>query len=181
MKPKSSGLRARRSLSFEERPYAGKTFYLDVKSASAKSKISQRIQNLGGQIEDFLSKDLTLLITDKSSTKHSKDDYSQKQTTKNVPLSRGQALLLKASANHNCDANNNSNGLLQSAAKLGLRIETPVAFLRDSAKHLQKLKAETSRMDTSMSGMSPITWDSEKENGPVIKVEDEDGLYRPLF
>jgi hypothetical protein len=89
MKPKSSGLRARRSLSFEERPYAGKTFYLDVKSASAKSKISQRIQNLGGQIEDFLSKDLTLLITDKSSTKHSKDDYSQKQTTKNVPLSRG--------------------------------------------------------------------------------------------
>lgn len=86
MKAKSSGLRARRSLTFEERPYAGKTFYVDVKSASAKSKISQRIHNLGGEIEDFLSKDLTLLITDKTSAK---DNCSQKQTAKNVPLSRG--------------------------------------------------------------------------------------------
>ncbi|XP_045157570.2 uncharacterized protein LOC123523891 [Mercenaria mercenaria] len=183
MKPKSSGLRARRSLTFEERPYAGKTFYVDVKSASAKSKISQRIQHLGGQIENFLSKDLSLLITDKNSTRQSRDDCSSKQAVKSVPLSRGQALLLKASANQNCDSNNNSNGLLQSAAKLGIKIETPAGFLRDSSKLLEKLAPETppGKLDTSMSGMSPITWDSEKENGPVIKVEDEDGLYRPLF
>ncbi|KAL4236137.1 Zinc finger protein [Mactra antiquata] len=64
---KSSGFRVKRSLSFtsKELPYASKTFYIDVKSCSLKAKLSQRILNLGGQIENFLSKDLTLLITDK--------------------------------------------------------------------------------------------------------------------
>lgn len=89
MKPKSSSY-ARRSLTFQELPYAGKTFYIDVKSATAKSKIKQRILCLGGQIENFLSKDLSLLITDKTATPHAKDGSSQKRSVKSVPLSRGK-------------------------------------------------------------------------------------------
>lgn len=97
MSSKSSGFRVKRSLSFDskELPYAGKTFYIDVKSSSLKTKIIQRVLNLGGQIENFLSKDLTLLITEKrdygnrTDAEHENTQTSSLKHSKAIPLSRG--------------------------------------------------------------------------------------------
>jgi len=98
MSTKSSGFGARRQLNFIELPFAGKTFYTDVKSSSLKAKIIHRIQSLGGQVETFLSKDISLFITDRED-KHgsgSPEETSGKRKSfvnTNVPLSRGKKLL----------------------------------------------------------------------------------------
>ena len=55
--------------------------------------------------------------------------------------------------------------------------------MRSSTRLLSKLKADKNA-DTSdaMLGMVPLSWEGkEKENLPVIKVEDSERLYRPLF
>ena len=91
----SSGGSARRKLSFVL-PFNGQSFYLDIKNASLKTRISRRITDLGGQIEDFLSKDVNLLITDKTEEKknNNKKDGSPSFPTigsnnQKIPLSRG--------------------------------------------------------------------------------------------
>ena len=89
--PSSGGVR--RKLSFEKLPYSGKSFYLDIKNASVKTKISRRITDLGGQIETFLSKDVHLLITDKTEDKKSninrKEGLPNFPGSQKIPLSRG--------------------------------------------------------------------------------------------
>lgn len=92
MSTKSSRLGARRYLNFVEQPYVGKIFYIDIKSASIRTKVVHRIQALGGQTESFLSKDISVFITDRLE-KHgdSPDESLEKHSRINkcVPLSRG--------------------------------------------------------------------------------------------
>ena len=66
---------------------------------------------------------------------------------------------------------------------MGIKMETASQFLRTSTKLLSKFKADKkTENDDAMLGMSPLSWDSkEKENAYVIKVEDNEKLYRPLF
>ena len=62
-------------------------------------------------------------------------------------------------------------------------METTSGFLRSSTKLLSKLKAERKVEATDMMhGMSPLSWDNkERENTCVVKIEDKNQLYRPLF
>ncbi|KAL4236134.1 protein DBF4 B [Mactra antiquata] len=95
----------------------------------------------------------------------------------------GQALLLKASKQSNLSVNSKNYGLVQSASNLGVKVQTPSQFLHTSCKLLSKLKAlaENSKQGDPLCGMSPILWDEDKENLCVIKVEDEDRVFRPLL
>ena len=86
----SSG-RARRKLSFAKLPYSGQSFYLDINNASLKARISRRVLELGGQIENFLSKDVDLLITEKKEDKAAKNGLTNFSGKQNLPLSRGNA------------------------------------------------------------------------------------------
>lgn len=92
MSTKSSSLSARRHLNFVEHPYVGKIFYIDIKTASIRTKVVQRIQTLGGQIESFLSKDISVFITDRHEKRGDSPDESlerHSRINKCVPLSRG--------------------------------------------------------------------------------------------
>lgn len=98
MKKQGSSV-ARRKLNFKEKPWFDKIFYIDVRSENVKSKIAKRIKELGGQIEGFLTKDIHLLITDKTKNdiEHEKKSRKENQhvstTTQNsfgMPLSRGK-------------------------------------------------------------------------------------------
>ena len=61
-------------------------------------------------------------------------------------------------------------------------METTSIFLRSSTKLLSKLKAKKAENIDVMQGISPLSWDGkERENICVVKVEDTDRLYRPLF
>ena len=91
MKSTPNSGRARRQLSFANLPYHGKCFYLDIKNSSLKTRLSRRILDLGGQIENFLSKDINLLITEKIEEKGaSKTGFQISVGKQNVPLSRGK-------------------------------------------------------------------------------------------
>ena len=82
----------RRKLDFVDRPYSRKTFYLDIRASQLKSKISKRIADLGGRVEEFLSKELHLVVTDRN-----QDNEDKKRKTgsgvpdrrASLPLSRG--------------------------------------------------------------------------------------------
>lgn len=95
MSTKSSGFGVRRQLNFIELPYARKTFYIDVKSTAQKTKLIQRIEALGGQIETFLSKEISLFITDRNGKTDSLSPEERQGKNKcfvsnSVPLSRGK-------------------------------------------------------------------------------------------
>ncbi|KAH3694274.1 hypothetical protein DPMN_081714 [Dreissena polymorpha] len=89
MSTRSSGFGARRSLSFADLPYVGKRFYVDVRSNAQRTKVIQRIQNLGGHIENFLSKDVDLLVTDAKDRKE-QSGAGKNAAKQNLPLSRGK-------------------------------------------------------------------------------------------
>lgn len=83
---------ARRKLQFV--PSSQRTYYLDISSTKQRAKVVQRILALQGKIEEFLSKDVNLVLTDrnnisKESETHETSSVTQKQT---LPLSRGKIL-----------------------------------------------------------------------------------------
>ncbi|XP_041359975.1 uncharacterized protein LOC121376225 [Gigantopelta aegis] len=55
---------ARRRLQFCDEHYKNKTFYIDVKTKSMRSRVSSAVTQLGGTVESFLSKDIFMFITD---------------------------------------------------------------------------------------------------------------------
>lgn len=86
---------ARRKLQFV--PSSQRTYYLDISSTKQRAKVVQRILALQGKIEEFLSKDVNLVLTDrnnisKESETHETSSVTQKQT---LPLSRGKILKRK--------------------------------------------------------------------------------------
>ena len=99
-----------------------------------------------------------------------------------VLLFSGQALLLHASKNQPANQGQ-TNDILQNAANMGIKMETASVFLRTSTKLLSKLKADKkAETEDAMLDMAPLSWDGkEKENTYIIKVEDSEGQYRPLF
>jgi len=102
MKKDGSSLsQTRRQLDFREKPYQHKTFYLDVKADITRRKVIRRIKELGGQIEEFLSKDVKVLLTDTpvpeatgtvgggADSTTDKAVSQAKEKMSSVPLSRG--------------------------------------------------------------------------------------------
>lgn len=89
---------ARRKLQFvpsSQRPYY--SYYLDISSTKQRAKVVQRILALQGKIEEFLSKDVNLVLTDRNNISKESEtpetsSVTQKQT---LPLSRGKILKKK--------------------------------------------------------------------------------------
>lgn len=86
---------ARRKLQFV--PSSQRTYYLDISSTKQRAKVVQRILALQGKIEEFLSKDVNLVLTDRNNISKESEtpetsSVTQKQT---LPLSRGKILKKK--------------------------------------------------------------------------------------
>ena len=115
--------RARRKPLFMSPIFKGETFYLDLGGHHGMQSIEADIQSLGGKIEKFLSKDVTCLVTASCGKKaiasttlvtspsspgrcgsptEAPSRVNRNNSGINPPLlSRGQALLLKASKRQN--------------------------------------------------------------------------------
>ncbi|XP_032218307.2 serine/arginine repetitive matrix protein 2 isoform X3 [Nematostella vectensis] len=58
--------KGKRRLEFQsKKPLKGKSFYLDLNGYKNISSLTSRLQELGGKVEEFLSKDITFLITNR--------------------------------------------------------------------------------------------------------------------
>ncbi|KAK3606195.1 hypothetical protein CHS0354_010843 [Potamilus streckersoni] len=183
---------AARRLHFQGLPLKKKKFYVDIKSTSLKKKVCKRIADLGGEVDGFLSRDVHLLITDKDGggrlSKRPDGEIQSRglplSSVQNnqlaLPLSRGKALLLRASQNAECGSS--SQDPLENARSLGVKVQLANSFFQSTNKFLAQVKKQRSNKKKDDRGISPISWHKkDKDCNPVVKVEDLQHLYRPCM
>ncbi|XP_069127690.1 uncharacterized protein [Argopecten irradians] len=184
---KDGSSQVRRQLDFREKILTKRTFYIDVREEELRKRIIRRVKDLGGQVEDFLSKDVNILLTDSNSTAqkacpltpNASPDPDKKVA---VPLSRGKALLLKATKQSSCQQSNKGPDIIQNALNLGVKVEKAKDFLKSTHKHAQKLKQVRALHSDGIDGITPIQWkNSDKENFIILKVEDDKQAFRPFL
>ena len=93
----------------------------------------------------------------------------------------GQALL---NASKDQKGDSSKNDILHKASLLGVKTQTVKEFLHVSTKYMSHIKSQKKALQKEkeiLQGMSPITWDQDKENTFILKVEDNEQIYRPLF
>ncbi|XP_027624673.1 protein DBF4 homolog B isoform X2 [Tupaia chinensis] len=134
-----------------QQPFSGKSFYLDLPAGKNLQFLTGAIQNLGGVIESFLSKEVSYIVSNRreakaesggishrgcpspgevrvetssmADPKHSQARLSQRHAD-SVPMSRGKELLQKAIRNQGSSSggSSGSSSLLTSARSWGVRI-----------------------------------------------------------
>ncbi|ESP01254.1 hypothetical protein LOTGIDRAFT_157428 [Lottia gigantea] len=187
----------RRKLNFNDKSFALKSFYVDIRSVSVRNRVTKYIHDLGGRVETFLSKDIHVFVTDTKPTKRQNrvlqlnnqsindgSSYAEYSSTGGgcLPLSRGKALLLKARGNGTSDNSSaidrglSSNVMIQKATDLGLKIDHAHVFLKKCKLLSGSVKVNKCKSDT-LVDIVPLKWDNESF---VIKIEDESNLYKPL-
>lgn len=190
----ASAKRVRRRLEFRDLPYEGKAFYLDIKSRSLKESVALQIRELGGKLETFLCREIDRLITDRkidtistgSTSLHDHFPVVSKvdtpTTRKGVPLSRGRALLLKATGQSDSPATSvinkpNIADPIRNAAQWGVKIEHISSFVKKCNK-LQNKDVKTtyrpSTRSTDRKSVIPVMIGKQ-----YIKFEDVNLCYRP--
>jgi hypothetical protein len=80
---KEDDRKGNRRLKFDAKPLQGKKFYLDLPSVSSKKlqTLREDLELLGAEVSDFLSKDITHLVTNR------KDAYQKENVASNVSMS----------------------------------------------------------------------------------------------
>uniref|UniRef100_A0A8C7A6S2 Protein DBF4 homolog A n=1 Tax=Neovison vison TaxID=452646 RepID=A0A8C7A6S2_NEOVI len=147
------------------KPLWGKIFYIDLPSITISEKLQKDIQDLGGRVEEFLSKDISYLISNKKEAKfaqtlgrispvpspestytaettspHPSHDGSSFKSPDSVCLSRGKLLVEKAIKDHDFIP---SNSILSNALSWGvkvLHIDDIRYYIEQKKKELYLLK-----------------------------------------
>ncbi|XP_043440666.1 protein DBF4 homolog B [Prionailurus bengalensis] len=153
-------------------PFSGKSFYLDLPAGKSLQFLTGAIQQLGGVIEGFLSKEVSYIVSSRRevkaessatdhrgcpspsevrvqtpSTAHPKCGHPRppQKPTDSVPLSRGKELLQKAIRNQGSSSGGgggSSNSLLTSARSWGVRI----LHVDEMMMHVQQLSLDALRV-----------------------------------
>ncbi|XP_064146028.1 protein DBF4 homolog A isoform X2 [Loxodonta africana] len=187
------------------KPLWGKVFYLDLPSVSISEKLQKDIKDLGGRVEEFLSKDISYLISNKKEAKfaqtlsrispvpspesaynaettspHPSHDGSSFKSPDSVCLSRGKLLVEKAIKDHDFIP---SNSILSNALSWGvkiLHIDDIRYYMEQKKKELYLLKkSSTSVRDVGKRVCTQKTKSRLKK--PFVKVEDMCQFYRPFY
>ncbi|XP_077003867.1 protein DBF4 homolog A isoform X2 [Tamandua tetradactyla] len=187
------------------KPLWGKVFYLDLPSVTISEKLQKDIKDLGGRVEEFLSKDISYLISNKKEAKfaqslgrispipspesvytaettspHPSHDGSSFKAPDSVCLSRGKLLVEKAIKDHDFIP---SNSILSNALSWGvkiLHIDDIRYYIEQKKKELYLLKkSNTSVRDVGKRATTQKTRSRLKK--PFVKVEDMTQLYRPFY
>ncbi|XP_036846613.2 protein DBF4 homolog A isoform X2 [Manis javanica] len=188
------------------KPLWGKVFYIDLPSSvTVSEKLQKDIKDLGGRVEEFLSKDISYLISNKKeakfaqtlgrispvpspesaytaeTTSHPSHDGSSFKSPDSVCLSRGKLLVEKAIKDHDFIP---SNSILSNALSWGvkiLHIDDIRYYIEQKKKELYLLKkSSTSVRDTGKRGIGTQRARSRLKK-PFVKVEDVSQLYRPFY
>ncbi|XP_048761860.2 dentin sialophosphoprotein-like [Ostrea edulis] len=173
---------ARRKLKFTSSSQT--VYYLDISSCKLRVKTVQRILSLHGKIEEFLSKEVNLVLTDRDAICTEEEEIPSNTDVKQrtMPLSRGRALLMKAAKQKNLP-----NDPVRYAQTLGVNIQKVSTFLKDT--EFVKEKRSWNRRGE-MNGIQPLSWSekdncpvvrSKKANCPIVKCEDIKKNYKPLI
>lgn len=153
-------------------PFSGKSFYLDLPAGKSLQFLTGAIQQLGGVIEGFLSKEVSYIVSSRRevkaessatdhrgcpspsevrvqtpSTAHPKCGHPRppQKPTDSVPLSRGKELLQKAIRNQGSNSGGggrSSSSLLTSARSWGVRI----LHVDEMMMHVQQLSLDALRV-----------------------------------
>ncbi|XP_030869081.1 protein DBF4 homolog A isoform X1 [Gorilla gorilla gorilla] len=189
------------------KPLWGKVFYLDLPSVTISEKLQKDIKDLGGRVEEFLSKDISYLISNKKEAKfaqtlgrispvpspesaytaettspHPSHDGSSFKSPDTVCLSRGKLLVEKAIKDHDFIP---SNSILSNALSWGvkiLHIDDIRYYIEQKKKELYLLKkSSTSVRDGGKRVGSGAQKTRRRLKKPFVKVEDMSQLYRPFY
>lgn len=179
-------------------PLSGKSFYLDLPAGKNLQFLTGAIQQLGGVIEGFLSKEVSYIVSSRREAKaesggtshrgcpspgevrvetpsvaNPKDSHARpaQKPVESVPLSRGKELLQKAIRNQG-----SSSSLLSNARSWGVRI----LHVDEMMVHVQQLSLEALRVrkhgPQKPEGTCPAESRTRKVarlKAPFLKVEDE--------
>ncbi|PNJ70200.1 DBF4 isoform 2 [Pongo abelii] len=181
------------------KPLWGKVFYLDLPSVTISEKLQKDIKDLGGRVEEFLSKDISYLISNKKEAKfaqtlgrispvpstesaytaettspHPSHDGSSFKSPDTVCLSRGKLLVEKAIKDHDFIP---SNSILSNALSWGvkiLHIDDIRYYIEQKKKELYLLKkSSTSVRDGGKRvGSGAQKTRTGRLKKPFVKVED---------
>uniref|UniRef100_A0A8C0SLD1 RUN domain containing 3B n=1 Tax=Canis lupus familiaris TaxID=9615 RepID=A0A8C0SLD1_CANLF len=184
---------------YKYKPLWGKIFYIDLPSVTVSEKLQKDIQDLGGRVEEFLSKDISYLISNKKEAKfaqtlgrispvpspesvytaettspHPSHDGSSFKSPDSVCLSRGKLLVEKAIKDHDFIP---SNSILSNALSWGvkiLHIDDIRYYIEQKKKELYLLKkSSTSIKDAGKRvGIGTQKARTGRLKKPFVKVED---------
>ncbi|XP_006834384.1 PREDICTED: protein DBF4 homolog A [Chrysochloris asiatica] len=188
------------------KPLWGKVFYLDLPSVSIAEKLQKDIKDLGGRVEEFLSKDISYLISNKKEAKfaqtlnrispvpspesaytaettspHPSHDGSSFKAPDSVCLSRGKLLVEKAIKDHDFIA---SNSVLSNALTWGvkiLHIDDIRCYIEQKKKELYLFKKSSTSMRDVGKRVCPQKTRTGRLKKPFVKVEDMCQLYKPFY
>lgn len=183
------------------RPLENKKFYFHFKNRRPPSQLSQDLTSLGARVEPFFGKDVSCVITDQQDLRSASTppkpnsvDSSGPSTSPSVftgpststgrsgdPKSslrtgRGQALVRKAMQNMS-----GSTDVLE----LCRQWQIEVCYIKSFLPWLQKLKEkallENARHAKENAIAKQVSEPPQKLVPPFIKVEDMQGVYKPLY
>uniref|UniRef100_A0A452USE3 Protein DBF4 homolog A n=1 Tax=Ursus maritimus TaxID=29073 RepID=A0A452USE3_URSMA len=187
------------------KPLWGKIFYIDLPSVTISEKLQKDIQDLGGRVEEFLSKDISYLISNKKEAKfaqtlgrispvpspesaytaettspHPSHDGSSFKSPDSVCLSRGKLLVEKAIKDHDFIP---SNSILSNALSWGVKIlhvdgKDVISFFGSILKILT-CALWFLILHRENSDSKRYLYGRLKK--PFVKVEDMSQLYRPFY
>ncbi|XP_055276568.1 protein DBF4 homolog A isoform X3 [Moschus berezovskii] len=178
------------------KPLWGKVFYIDLPSATISEKLQKDIKDLGGRVEEFLSKDISYLISNKKEAKfaqtlgrispipspdsaniaettspHPSHDGSSFKSPETVCLSRGKLLVEKAIKDHDFIP---SNSILSNALSWGvkiLHIDDVRYYIEQRKKELYLLKkSSTSVRDVKPSSPFDVEKPSSTQKQTQVKL-----------
>uniref|UniRef100_A0A5G2RB92 Protein DBF4 homolog A n=1 Tax=Sus scrofa TaxID=9823 RepID=A0A5G2RB92_PIG len=169
------------------KPLWGKVFYIDLPSGALSEKLQKDIKDLGGRVEEFLSKDINYLISNKKEAKFaqtlgrispvpSPESAYAAETTSPHPSHDGSSFKSPDSAigSHSCQEWDfiPSNSILSNALSWGVKI-----------LHID-VSISVLILDSENADRKIVILSSEFTGGlkkPFVKVEDMSQLYRPFY
>ncbi|KAM8981737.1 protein DBF4 homolog A isoform X1 [Sarcophilus harrisii] len=188
------------------KPLWGKVFYLDLPSVVISERLEKDLKELGGRVEEFLSKDISYLISNKKEAKyaqtlgcispvpspestytggntspHPSCDGSSFKTPDPVCMSRGKLLVEKAIKEHEFIP---SNSILSNALSWGvkiLHIDDIKYYIEQKKKELYLIKKSSTSIREVGKRLGVQKTKTGRLKKPFVKVEDSSHHYRPFY
>uniref|UniRef100_A0A673A9Y6 Protein DBF4 homolog A n=1 Tax=Sphaeramia orbicularis TaxID=375764 RepID=A0A673A9Y6_9TELE len=190
----------------EAAPFAGKVFYLDLPSNRMAQTLERDIQDLGGIVEKFFSKEIKYLVSNKMEAKYvhrlrqdspvpspeSGPSSPHPYSNPHQPASHGD---VKSRFQGQTDSFSTSRGksLVKRVVKEQKRVHmdkilsnaldwgVKILYVDDMIRNVQKKKKLCSQFPATTVVKTVVSYICERISKPFVKVEDSSRRYRPVY